>query len=423
MTKKIPRRPYGSLFSKNKTSSKLAKELSIVGLGCSSFSSFFDSESISIETLDRQHSVVQEWIATIHFALVSDVGINLLDTAPWYGHGTSEIVVGWALEELLTSSKSIERQDIVVNTKVGRYEANPSEQFDFSRSMTLKSVQRSLDRLRCGYIDVLQLHDPEFAPSLKQLLDETIPAMRECQEKGYCRALGLTGYPLQVQYQILQASLEHFGTNIWDQALTYGHFNLHDTSLLRQPMSIAKEESGTTDDDNKKDSSSFANVLHNKYKMGVLAAAPLSMGLLTVSGPPEWHPASDELRNACRSAVDICTLLNVDISTLAILYSLSHSQIPCTILGMKNIQQVKTAAALANRLANVDSNKQQQQQDDVLKSILSPDEYRAYTQIVDSKNGPFSKHDGHWSWDGVASVHQFWKDHGVDVEHWQRRQL
>lgn len=402
----------------------MAKELSILGLGCSSFSSFFDSESASINlgTLDKQNAVVQEWIQTIHFAIL-ETGINLLDTAPWYGHGTSEIVVGWALEDLLCradedSTPKTRREDLIVNTKVGRYEANPNEQFDFSRSMTLKSAKRSIDRLRCDFIDVLQLHDPEFAPSLKQLLEETIPAMLECQDEGYCRALGLTGYPLQVQYQILQASIEHFGTNVWDQALTYGHFNLHDSSLIRQPLSLVKDKVGRND--NGISSFSFANALLSKHNMGVLAAAPLSMGLFTFNGPPEWHPADKELQQACLKAADICRDLDVDISSLAILFALSHDQIPCTVLGMKNIEQVKAAAALANRFATTELNAPPRDQQEVLQSILSPAEYAAYERIGDVETGPFSERN-HWSWDGVKAAQDFWEDLGVQVGNWQER--
>ena len=98
---KIPKRPFGSIL---KDKDNLSKELSIIGLGCSSFSSFFDEESSSfdLQNLSKSHPLVQEWIQTIRYAVL-EAGINLLDTAPWYGHGTSEVVVGWALEELLLS--------------------------------------------------------------------------------------------------------------------------------------------------------------------------------------------------------------------------------------------------------------------------------------------------------------------------------
>ena len=88
-------------------------------MGCSSFSTFFFTENelaeeqeqiITAETLKRDHPKVREWIDTIHYA-IQRCGITLLDTAPWYGHGTSEIVVGWALEDLLGSSSSSSSDD------------------------------------------------------------------------------------------------------------------------------------------------------------------------------------------------------------------------------------------------------------------------------------------------------------------------
>jgi aryl-alcohol dehydrogenase-like predicted oxidoreductase len=375
--------------------------LSIVGLGCSSFSTFFDAK---LESLDKNDETVQEWIRTIHHAIRS--GINLLDTAPWYGHGTSEIVVGWALEELFSSEKGdLKRQNLVINTKVGRYKADPKEQFDFSYAATIKSVNRSLQRLQCDYIDVLQLHDPEFAPSLEQLLDETIPAMRECQDKGYCCSLGLTGYPLQTQLKILLASLQRFGTNIWDQALTYGHFNLHDSSLIQKPLTIINDKP-----------TSFLDALRNEHNMGVLAAAPLSMGLLTKSGPPEWHPAPRELKEASLKANEICETLGVNISHLAIMFAISAQSIPCTILGMKNVDQVNTSCGLALRFADIEKN--DQDQNDILKAVLSSTEYRAYEEIVNPETGPFASHE-HWAWDGIKGALEFWKELGVEVENWQ----
>jgi aryl-alcohol dehydrogenase-like predicted oxidoreductase len=194
-TPTIPKRPFGSVSNNQ----RLPASVSIVGLGCSSFSTFFwapdeakagETGEWSVDRLQRTHPRVQAWIQTIKYA-VTAVGITLLDTAPWYGYGTSEVVIGWALEELV--GRGFQRELLIINTKVGRYELDPAKQFDFSAAVTVQSVQRSLQRMTCAYIDVLQLHDPEFAPSLEILMKETIPAMMECQEKGWCRAIGMTG--------------------------------------------------------------------------------------------------------------------------------------------------------------------------------------------------------------------------------------
>jgi aryl-alcohol dehydrogenase-like predicted oxidoreductase len=196
--KPIPKRPLGSIHGNN----RLPQNVSIIGLGCSSFSTFFldrdelsesnSNNKLTIDQLDPSHPRVVSWIDAIEHAITIS-GITILDTAPWYGHGTSEVVVGLAITKLCNEGK-IKREDLTINTKIGRYEADPAKQFDFTASATMNSVQRSIRRLCCGsYVDVLQLHDPEFAPSLDILFNETIPAMLECQKRGWCRGLGITG--------------------------------------------------------------------------------------------------------------------------------------------------------------------------------------------------------------------------------------
>lgn len=456
----VPKREFlRSKGDENNDNSKsvLPAKVPIVGLGCSSFSDFFFTKdelegetqdnstgttAIKVDTLTQDHPKVKEWIETIRYA-VQQCGISLLDTAPWYGHGTSEMVVGWALEEILSQSDntntndnderrkaisiSISREDLCINTKVGRYEADPTQQFDFSRAATLESAKRSLQRLssQCKYIDVLQLHDPEFSPSLELLLNETIPAMVECRSNGWCKALGLTGYPLEVQYQILQHSLERYGTDasvrIWDQSLTYGHFNLHDSSLVHRRVSPSCE--------------SFAECCHH-HGMGLLAAAPLSMGLLTHNPPPDWHPANGSaLARACLEAAEVCSTRNVDIANLAMVYSMSHPGVPCTILGMKNIEQVELAAAVARRFQNVDWTIPELTQDLVLSFVLTVPERKAYEILSDRKDGPFAgvwkreatdDYDGNgvyapkFQWDGVKEAHEFWSTiSGASFEDWQ----
>eukprot|EP00934_Nitzschia_sp_Nitz4_P007799 Nitzschia sp. Nitz4//NODE_159_length_47236_cov_74.723851//17720//18982//NITZ4_additional_000008-RA//1//CDS//3329531743//7789//frame0 len=403
---KVPTREFGSILSNE----RLADKVSIVGLGCSSFSTFFWTKEdwdlhpcgVCVEDLSPDHPRVQEWIQTIHFAI--QLGITLLDTAPWYGHGTSERVVGLSLE---AGKDWINRKALTLNTKVGRYQADPTKQFDFSYDTTLASIKRSIQRMSSDYIDVLQLHDPEFAPTMEVLLEETIPAMRYAQEQGWCRALGMTGYPLEVQRQLLECSLHKFGTNIWDQALTYGHFNLHDTTLLMQPSPEVP---------------SYVTYCQS-IGTGLLAAAPLSMGLLTHQTPPEWHPASPELQAACREAARICEGSGLDIASLATLFALSQPNIACTILGCKDKQQVQQAADLAERFRPVcTTNTADTTMDDVLAEVLTATELKACKLLRNENTGPFAAlwKKGEFGWDGVAAATQFWEAlPDVTVKSWQ----
>jgi aryl-alcohol dehydrogenase-like predicted oxidoreductase len=393
----------------------LPSSVPIIGLGCSSFSTFFwDSSEVrreggkwTLEEMDRSHPRVEEWMQTIHCAI--ECGITLLDTAPWYGHGTSEVVIGWALEEILVGGSVVTRDDLVINTKLGRYEADPQTQFDFSKQATFQSVERSLQRMKCQYINVLQLHDPEFSPTLNILMEETIPAMMECRDKGWCRALGMTGYPLTVQYQILQQSLDSHGpSSVWDQSLVYSHFNLHDTSLFSQPLFNSSVNGG-----------SFFEFCDN-HTMTIMAAAPLSMGLLTQDGPPEWHPATQALKDACREAASICIAHDVDIATLAIMKALSDPRIPCTLLGMKNVKQVKAAAEVAGRFHSID--RETRDAKEILEQVLTKDESNVMEILQDPINGPFATvwTTGEYKWDGVQQAIDFWKTvEGVETEAWQ----
>ena len=482
---KIPQRPFSlrTTTTLSSSSSSFPSSVSIVGLGCSSFSTFFwspedwqrsstnssrqddthNSQSFSqwtVDQLDREHPMVQEWIDTIAYA-IQEAGITVLDTAPWYGHGTSEVVVGWALSELLISTtddtpnidttndtdttttttttrrrRTVRRDLIMINTKVGRYEADPVRQFAFSYETTIASVQRSVQRLQCQYLNVIQLHDPEFAPSLNQLLDETIPALLECRDThGWCKALGLTGYPLHIQHQLLQATLERFPNQdqgIWSQALVYGHYNLCDTSLFQPTLGVVPKEHQQHDDENQEQTVSFATYCANQG-LTVLAAAPLSMGLFTNVGPPAWHPATVSLQEACRTVAQLCRDASVNVSELALLVALAEPHIPCTIVGCKNVAQVQAAQRVAQRVASIPEPEGNsglssstvnvgagegpnhsavllRRMLQRLRPVLSRAEVHVLEQLWNPHNGPFASvwrtHDHQW--DGVQEAISFW---------------
>lgn len=81
-----------------------------------------------------------------------DYGINFFDTAPNYGHGTSELRLGKAL-------RGIDREKIVVNTKFGHTD---SGQLNFDPGYIRESLEGSLKRLQFDYVDSLILHNPPF---------------------------------------------------------------------------------------------------------------------------------------------------------------------------------------------------------------------------------------------------------------------
>lgn len=96
-----------------------------------------------LRAFDEQHG-----IETIRQAIRS--GINYIDTAPYYGQGRSEQILGKAL-------KGVPREAYYIATKVGRYDVAPNKQFDFSYERTMKSVDVSLDYLGLDYVDLIQV--------------------------------------------------------------------------------------------------------------------------------------------------------------------------------------------------------------------------------------------------------------------------
>src|SRR2546423_9791673 len=113
-----------------------------------------------------------------------DCGLNFIDTSPFYGRGMSEVLLGIAL-------RGVPRESYTLCTKLGRYDL---PHFDFSAKRVAESVDVSLHRLGTDHLDIILCHDIEFVP-MQQIVDETIPALRQVQKSGKGRFIGLSGEP------------------------------------------------------------------------------------------------------------------------------------------------------------------------------------------------------------------------------------
>ncbi|KAF8404781.1 hypothetical protein HHK36_009670 [Tetracentron sinense] len=240
------------------------------------------------------------------------LGINYFDTSPYYGGTLSEKVLGKALQAL-----GVPRNQYIVSTKCGRY----SEGFDFSAERVIRTLDESLARLQLDYVDILQCHDIEFG-SLDQIVNETIPALKKLKESGKVRFIGITGLPLGIFTYVL----DRVPPGSVDVILSYCHYGIND-STLEDLLPYLKSKG-----------------------VGVISASPLAMGLLTESGPPEWHPALPELKSACQAAAAHCKEKGKNISKLALQYSLSNKEISSVLIGMNSIKQVEENVAAAMEL-------------------------------------------------------------------------
>jgi aryl-alcohol dehydrogenase-like predicted oxidoreductase len=126
-----------------------------------------------------------ESISTIRAAL--DRGINVIDTAPVYGFGRSEEIVGKAIAEGRL------RDRVVIATKVGLEWKDGSVFRNGSRGRIIREVEDSLRRLRTDYIDIYQVHWPDpLVP-----IEETAAAMQMLFKQGKIRAIGVSNFSLE----------------------------------------------------------------------------------------------------------------------------------------------------------------------------------------------------------------------------------
>src|SRR5882757_5379003 len=124
----------------------------------------------------------EESIATIRAAV--DRGVNLIDTAPAYGFGRSEEIVGRALADGRLRSR------VVIATKTGLEWKDGKVFRNASRRRILREVTDSLRRLRTDYIDIYQVHWPDpLVP-----IEETAEAMQTLFDQGKIRAIGVSNF-------------------------------------------------------------------------------------------------------------------------------------------------------------------------------------------------------------------------------------
>ena len=255
------------------------------------------------------HSInEQQGIRAVHAAV--DNGINFIDVSPYYGHLKAETVLGKALLE-------IPRDRYFLSTKVGRYGKDGVNLWDYSAKRATESVYESRERLHVDYIDLINVHDIEFQANLEgglqKVVDETLPALVELRKKGVVGHVGIT----DLQPENLRWVIEHSEPGTVESVLNFCHYSLNDDLLLDYLDFF--EANG----------------------IGVINASPLSMGLLSQRGTPDWHPAPAALKEACAKAAAYCQEQGYPIEKLAIQYSTSlNPRIATTLFSSANPDNV-----------------------------------------------------------------------------------
>jgi aryl-alcohol dehydrogenase-like predicted oxidoreductase len=263
----------------------------VLGFGASSLGAEFRNVDLN------------ECLQSVHIAM--EVGMNFIDTSPYYGRGMSEVMLGRVLPEL-------DRGSYTLCTKLGRYAPN---HFDFSAKRVEESVDISLERMKVDHLDIVILHDIEFG-NAKEAIDSAVPALKKQIEKGKVRYIGASCYPIKTLLNAIEwADL--------DVVLSYNHYTLQN-DMATQLLGPCAEKG-----------------------VGVMNAAPFTARLLTSAPLPEWHKATPEVREVAKKAVDFCKEQGTDIAKLALQYSLAHPGFATCISGSANPDRIRQWAAWA----------------------------------------------------------------------------
>jgi len=236
---------------------------------------------------------LSEALRSVRVAL--DLGMNFIDTSPFYGRGMSEVLLGVAL-------RGVPRDQYILGTKLGRYD---SAHFDFSAKRVVESVDVSLHRMGVDHLDICLCHDIEFV-EMSQIVNETLPALRKVQEQGKVRFVGISGYPMNIfRYVLDRAPL--------DVVLSYNHYTLQNTM--------------------------FADL--KEKRVGIMNAAPFSARLLTNASLPKWHKATPLVRETCQKAAAHCQSRGVDIAQLALQFSIANPDMTTCVTGSASPERIQ----------------------------------------------------------------------------------
>ena len=266
-------------------------------------------------------------------------GCRTFDTAPHYGHGLSERRLGDAL-------RARPRAGLSLSTKVGRLlspDAHaPSEQHGFVQTLPFvqhwdlscagirRSVEDSLQSMGLARLDTVFIHDVDAhthgdhaAQVLRQVLDESLPTLRQLQAEGLVSAIGLGVNDHEVVLQVLaHAEL--------DGLLLAGRYSLLDQVALPRLMPELQRRG-------------VALALGGVFNSGILARRvdPASNPTFNYAAAPrEW------LDKALRLQA-VCDRHGVPIAAAALQFALAHPAVQIALLGARHLQEWQQARAHA----------------------------------------------------------------------------
>ena len=278
-------------------------EVTTLGLGCASLAGIFSAVP------------AEQARATVGHAL--DTGINYVDTAPQYGLGRSEHLVGDALRE--------RRDGVVLSSKVGRLlkPIDPTAQdkgnwvdplpfnqlYDYSYDGVMRSFEDSQQRLGIHSIDILYVHDIGVAthgvegnrPLWKQLETGGYRALRELRDAGVVKAIGLGVN----EWPVL---MDAFALGDWDVFLLAGRYTLLEQTALAPFMTTCAQRGAS-----------------------VVVGGPFNSGILVGGDTFNYAKAPEAIVARVRAIEAVCRDFAVPLPAAALQFPLLHPAV-CNVL-------------------------------------------------------------------------------------------
>jgi len=255
-------------------------------------------------------------IRTIHHSL--ELGINWLDTAPCYGLGHSETVVGRAIEGI--------RERVIVATKCGLVWDDPADRTAYAHlkaDSVRREVENSLKRLKIDQIDLYQMHWPNPEADMEEAWEE----MARIKEEGLVRHIGVSNFDVSQLEQIAR---------------------IHPVASLQPPYSMLRRGFEI-------DTLGWCR----KNEVGVVPYSPMQAGLLTGAFSLErleslpaddWRRKNEHFQQPSFSrnleTVDLlkplAARLGASLAELAIAWTLRENVVTSAIVGARRPEQLNS---------------------------------------------------------------------------------
>ncbi|MGH1414869.1 MAG: aldo/keto reductase [Pelagimonas sp.] len=247
-----------------------------------------------------------------------DFGMTYVDTAPFYGFGRSERLVG----------DGVRGRDYTVSTKVGRllkpgHAADPAAMgwpdplpfhpiYDYSYEGVMRSVEGSFQRLGLDRIDILYVHDigevthgAENTRHFDDLQAGGYRALEELRRAGVIKAIGLG-----VNEE--QACLDALEIGDWDVFLLAGRYTLLEQAPLNGLMKICLDRG-----------------------MSIVLGGPFNSGILVGGTTWNYDEAPGDVIAKTRALTEVCRTYDVPLAAAALQFPLGHDAVASVIPGLR----------------------------------------------------------------------------------------